>query len=162
MNNETFQQARSAYVSKQFDVALAKFTECLEDTSVEKAPGEVGLLYHQIGNCLVKLKDPNEAIHAYSQALVDTSYDASGSVSYNLGMVYASQGDFEDAITNFKAVTEDSRYATPYKAYVALGNSLLKLGKSAEAGAAFRAAALDESNRSHEGIAEPGRLLHGS
>ena len=43
MNNETFQQARSAYVSKQFDVALAKFTECLEDTSVEKAPGEVGL-----------------------------------------------------------------------------------------------------------------------
>lgn len=146
MNNETFQQARSAYVSKQFDVALAKFTECLEDTSVEKAPGEVGLLYHQIGNCLVKLKDPNEAIHAYSQALVDTSYDASGSVSYNLGMVYASQGDFEDAITNFKAVTEDSRYATPYKAYVALGNSLLKLGKSAEAGAAFRAAALDESN----------------
>ena len=61
-------------------------------------------------------------------------------------MVYASQGDFEDAITNFKAVTEDSRYATPYKAYVALGNSLLKLGKSAEAGAAFRAAALDESN----------------
>ena len=138
MNNETFQQARSAYVSKQFDVALAKFTECLEDTSVEKAPGEVGLLYHQIGNCLVKLKDPNEAIHAYSQALVDTSYDASGSVSYNLGMVYASQGDFEDAITNFKAVTEDSRYATPYKAYVALGNSLLKLGKSAEAGAAFR------------------------
>lgn len=146
MNNETFQQARSAYVSKQFDVALAKFTECLEDTSVEKAPGEVGLLYHQIGNCLVKLKDPNEAIHAYSQALVDTSYDASGSVSYNLGMVYASQGDFEDAITNFKAVTEDSRYATPYKAYVALGNSLLKLGKSAEAGAAFRSAALDESN----------------
>ena len=144
MNNETFQQARSAYVSKQFDVALAKFTECLEDISVEKAPGEVGLLYHQIGNCLVKLKDPNEAIHAYSQALVDTSYDASGSVSYNLGMVYASQGDFEDAITNFKAVTEDSRYATPYKAYVALGNSLLKLGKSAEAGAAFRAAALDE------------------
>ena len=94
MNNETFQQARSAYVSKQFDVALAKFTECLEDTSVEKAPGEVGLLYHQIGNCLVKLKDPNEAIHAYSQALVDTSYDASGSVSYNLGMVYASQGGF--------------------------------------------------------------------
>ena len=146
MNNETFQQARSAYVSKEFDVALAKFTECLEDTSVEKAPGEVGLLYHQIGNCLVKLKDPNEAIHAYSQALVDTSYDASGSVSYNLGMVYASQGDFEDAITNFKTATEDSRYATPYKAYVGLGNSLLKLGKSAEAGAAFRAAALDESN----------------
>ena len=102
MNNEIFQQARSAYVSKQYEVALEKFTECLQDTSVSKAPGELGLLYHQIGNCLVKLNDPNEAIHAYSQALIDESYDALGSVGYNLGMVYASQGDFEDAITNFK------------------------------------------------------------
>ncbi len=146
MNNETFQLARSAYVSKTYDVALQKFTECLEDTSVEKAPGEVGLLYHQIGNCLVKLNDPNEAIHAYSQAMVDKSYDAAGSVSYNLGMVYASQGDFEDAITHFTAATQDSRYPTPYKAFIGLGNSLLKLGKSAEAGAAFRSAALDEMN----------------
>lgn len=146
MNNEIFQQARSAYVTKQYDVALEKFTECLQDTSVSKAPGELGLLYHQIGNCLVKLNDPNEAIHAYSQAMIDESYDALGSVSYNLGMVYASQGDFEDAITNFQAALDDSRYPTPYKAYQAMGNSLLKLGKSAEAGAAFRSAALDEMN----------------
>lgn len=146
MNNEIFQQARGAYVAKDYTAALTKFTECLQDTSVEKAPGEIGLLYHQIGNCLVKLNDPNEAIHAYSQAKVDESYDAMGSVSYNLGMVYASQGDFEDASDNFKAAVEDSRYSTPYKAYVALGNSLLKLGKSAEAGAAFRSAALDEAN----------------
>lgn len=146
MNNEIFQQARSAYVTKQYDVALEKFTECLQDTSVSKAPGELGLLYHQIGNCLVKLNDPNEAIHAYSQALIDESYDALGSVSYNLGMVYASQGDFEDAITNFQSALDDSRYPTPYKAYQAMGNALLKLGKSAEAGAAFRSAALDEMN----------------
>lgn len=146
MNNEIFQQARGAYVAKDYTAALTKFTECLQDTSVEKAPGEIGLLYHQIGNCLVKLNDPNEAIHAYSQAKIDESYDAMGSVSYNLGMVYASQGDFEDASDNFKAAVEDSRYSTPYKAYVALGNSLLKLGKSAEAGAAFRSAALDEAN----------------
>lgn len=146
MNNEFFQQARSAYVMKNYEEALAKFTECLQDTSVSKAPGEIGLLYHQIGNCLVKLNDPNEAIHAYSQAMVDTSYDALGSVSYNLGMVYASQGDFEDAITHFQNAIDDSRYATPYKAYQSMGNALLKLGKSAEAGAAFRSAALDEMN----------------
>lgn len=146
MNNEIFQQARSAYVTKRFDVALAKFTDCLQDNSVPKAPGEIGLLYHQIGNCLVKLDDPNEAIHAYSQAMVDNAYDALGSVSYNLGMVYASQHDFEDAIVNFKAAVDDPRYPTPYKAYQAMGNSLLKLGKSAEAGAAFRSAALDENN----------------
>lgn len=146
MNNETFQLARSAYVSKDFETALAQFTECLQDTSVEKDPGELGLLYHQIGNCLVKLHDPNEAIHAYSQALLDPSYDALGSVSYNLGMVYASQSDYEDAITNFESAVEDPRYPTPYKAYTALGNSLLKIGKSAEAGAAFRSAALDTMN----------------
>lgn len=146
MNNEIFQQARSAYVAKRFDVALEKFTECLQDTSVSKAPGEIGLLYHQIGNCLVKLNDPNEAIHAYSQAMVDESYDALGSVSYNMGMVYASQGDFEDAVNNFKAALDDSRYATPYKAYQAMGNALMRLGKSAEAGAAYRSAALDEMN----------------
>lgn len=146
MNNEIFQQARSAYVAKDFGAALERFTECLQDTTVDKAPGETGLLYHQIGNCLVKLNDPNEAIHAYSQARVDSSYDALGSVSYNLGMVYASQGDYEDAATHFQAAIDDARYPTPYKAYVGLGNSLLKLGKSAEAGAAFRSAALDEMN----------------
>lgn len=146
MNNEIFQQARSAYVAKDFGTALERFTECLQDTTVDKAPGETGLLYHQIGNCLVKLNDPNEAIHAYSQAKVDESYDALGSVSYNLGMVYASQGDYEDASTHFQAAIDDARYPTPYKAYVGLGNSLLKLGKSAEAGAAFRSAALDEMN----------------
>lgn len=146
MNNDIFQQARSAYVGKDFETALTQFTICLQDTEVEKAPGEVGLLYHQIGNCLVKLNDPNEAIHAYSQALVDESYDALGSVSYNLGMVYASQNDYEDAVVNFKKAVDDSRYPTPYKAYLGLGNSLLKIGKSAEAGAAFRSAALDEGN----------------
>ncbi len=146
MNNEIFQQARNAYLAKSYDVALAQFTKCLQDTSVSKAPGEIGLLYHQIGNCLVKLNDPNEAIHAYSQAMIDESYDALGSVSYNLGTVYASQGDFEDAATYFQAALDDSRYPTPYKAYQSLGNALLKFGKTAEAGAAFRSAALDEAN----------------
>ena len=43
---------------------LAAYTQCLQDAGSSLAPGEVGLLYHQIGNCLVKLKNPNEAIHA--------------------------------------------------------------------------------------------------
>ncbi len=40
----------------------------------------------------------------------------------------------------------DAKYDTPYKAYTGMGNALLKLGKSAEAGVAFREAALDEGN----------------
>lgn len=146
MNNDLFQQARSAYVMNDYETALAQFTECLQDDSVALAPGELGLLYHQIGNCLVKLNDPNEAVHAYSQATADAAYDAIGSVNYNLGMVYASQSDYEDAATYFGLAANDPKYQTPYKAYLSLGNSLLKLGKSAEAGAAFRSAALDSAN----------------
>lgn len=146
MNNDLFQQARSAYVDKDYETALADFTDCLQDASAALAPGELGLLYHQIGNCLVKLHDPNEAIHAYSQALHDTAYDAHGSVAYNLGTVYASQLDYEDAIPFFSEALEDPKYKTAYKAYMGLGNAYLKLGKSAEAGASFRSAALDEVN----------------
>lgn len=94
---------------------LADFTECLKDTSVALAPGEIGLLYHQIGNCQVKLHDPNEAIHAYSQALHDSAYDALGSVAYNLGTVYASQLDYEDAIPFFAEALEDPKYKTATK-----------------------------------------------
>lgn len=146
MNNDLFQQARTAYVAKDYETALADFTDCLKDSSAGLAPGEIGLLYHQIGNCLVKLHDPNEAVHAYSQALQDSAYDALGSVAYNLGTVYASQLDYEDAIPFFTEALEDPKYKTAYKAYMGLGNAYLKLGKSAEAGASFRSAALDEAN----------------
>ena len=60
--------------------------------------------------------------------------------------VYASQLDYEDAIPFFAEALEDPKYKTGYKAYMGLGNAYLKLGKSAEAGASFRSAALDESN----------------
>ncbi len=146
MNNEIFQQARSAYESKDYETALAAFTQCLQDTSNPLAPGEMGLLYHQIGNSLVKLNDYNEAIHAYSQATIDTAYDASGAVNYNLGMAYAALRDYEDAIKHFEIAVSDAKYDTPYKAFSGMGNALLKLGKSAEAGVAFRHAALDEKN----------------
>ena len=60
MNNDLFQQARSAYVEKDYETALADFTECLKDSSVALAPGEIGLLYHQIGNCLVNFTIPTK------------------------------------------------------------------------------------------------------
>ncbi len=146
MNNELFQQAHSSYLSKQYEDALVQFTECLQDKDYEFAPGELGLLYHQIGNCLVKLHDPNEAIHAYSQAVLDEGYDSLAAVRYNLGTVYATQNDYENAAIYFKQAADDPNYPTPYKAFTGLGNSYLKLGRSAEAGAAFRNAALDNAN----------------
>ena len=89
MNNELFQQAKAAYAQRDYEAALNAYTECLQDASDQLAPGEVGLLYHQIGNCLIKLKNPTEAIEAYAQATADAAYDACGAVNYNLGMAYA-------------------------------------------------------------------------
>ena len=146
MNNEVFQQARAAYARKDFQGALAAYTQCLQDAGSSLAPGEMGLLYHQIGNCLVKLKNPNEAIQAYTQATADAAYDACGAVNYNLGMAYASLHDYEDAVKHFEIAVSDAKYDASYKAYSGMGNALLKLGKSAEAGVAFREAALDEAN----------------
>lgn len=146
MNNELFQQARKASAEKDYRQALDLFTQCLQDSSAPLAPGETGLLYHQIGNCLIRLKDPNEAIHAYTQATADANYAALGAVNYNLGMAYASLHDYEDAVSHFQAAVADGSYETPYKAYSGMGSALLKLGKSAEAGVAFREAALDEAN----------------
>ena len=64
MNNVLCEQANQAYKGKDFETALQLFTQCLQDASEPAAPGEIGLLYHQIGNCLVKLNNGAEAIQA--------------------------------------------------------------------------------------------------
>ncbi len=146
MNKELFDQASSDYKNKNYQDALMGFTGCIEDENSSLAAGEMGLLYHRIGNCLVKLKNPTEAIQAYTQALSDDDYIDQGTVECNLGMAYASLHDFDNALSHFKSAVTDESYNSPYKAYIGMGNALLKLGKNAEAGVAFREAALDEAN----------------
>jgi hypothetical protein len=146
MNNELFDKANERYRLRDYRGALMAFTECLQDTNFPLDPGEIGLLYHQIGNCLVKLKNPREAIQAYSQATADEAYGAVGTVECNLGMAYASLRDYDNAIACFKKSVTDEHNPSPYKSYMGMGNALMKLGKSAEAGVAFREAALDETN----------------
>ena len=146
MKTEIFHEARLAYNDKDYHEALAGFTDCLREGEDFLAPGEIGLLYHQIGNCLVKLNDYHEAIYAYTQSLSDADYDASGTVKYNLGMAYAALHDYEGATRHFDAAIADADYEAPFKAYLGMGNALMKLGKTAEAGVAFRQAALDERN----------------
>lgn len=148
MNNDTFKAAQEAYKEGDFPRALQTFTQCLQDTEQPCAPGEIGLLYHRIGNCLVKLGDYNEAIRAFAQASADSEYSEVGAVNCNMGTAYAVLQDYENAVKYFEIAVSDSRYATPYKAYMGMGNALLRLGKSAEAGAAFRSAALDNNNPS--------------
>ena len=149
MNNELFQQAKTAANSRDYNRALELYNMCLQDEANPLAPGEAGLIYHQIGNCLTKLKSYYEAIQAYSKSTEDTAYDAVGVVNCNLGMAYAALRDWPNAIKHFEIAVSDRAYPTPYKAYTAMGNALLKQGKSAEAGVAFREAALaalDEAN----------------
>ena len=78
MNYELFSKAQSLYDAKDFQGALMAFTQCLQDEAMPPAPGETGRLYHQIGNCLIELRDANEAIQAYTQAVADPAYDMKG------------------------------------------------------------------------------------
>lgn len=146
MNNELFQQAKVAAIALDYNRALDLYNRCLQDTEYPLQPGETGLVYHQIGNCLVKLKSYYEAIEAYLSADADEAYDAVGAVNCNLGMAYAALRDWSSAVKHFEVAIADENYSTPYKAYTGMGNALLKQGKSAEAGVAFREAALDEAN----------------
>lgn len=146
MNTQLFDQATISYDNKDYRGALRAYTACLQDASTPFALGEIGLIYHRIGNCLVKLKNPAEAIQAYAQAAADPAYSAKGALQNNIGMAYASLRDYDNAVKHFEQAVEDPTYETPYKAYMGLGNAELKLGRSAEAGVAFREAALDEGN----------------
>ncbi|MDY2776943.1 MAG: tetratricopeptide repeat protein, partial [Collinsella sp.] len=58
----------------------------------------------------------------------------------------AAAGDLAAAAASFREAVNDSSYATPYKAYLGLGNALLKSGNPTDAGVAFRAAAIDGAN----------------
>ncbi len=146
MNNQLFNQAKEAASARDYASALNLYTQCLQDLENVPAAGEVGRIYHQIGNCLVRLRNYSEATNAYSQALSDQMYDATGTLHYNLGQAYAALRDYDNAILHYQSAVADGKYATPYKAYSALGAALLKTGSSAEAGVAFREAALDERN----------------
>ena len=146
MNNDLFQQAKTAAMALDYNRALDLYGRCLQDADNPPLAGEVGLIYHQVGNCLMKLKSYYEAIEAYTQATTDSAYDAVGTVNCNLGMSYAALRDWVNAVKHFEIAVSDRNYPTPYKAYMGMGNVLLKQGKSAEAGVAFREAALDEAN----------------
>ncbi len=146
MDNQYIESARSAYQARDYQTALTLFSQCASDPSVSKDPGDMGYLYHQMGNCLLQLQQFGEAVNAYTRATADSAYGACGAINCNLGKAYAFLHDYEDAVEHFEIAVSDPTYESPYKAYLGMGNALLKLGKNAEAGVAFREAALDQGN----------------
>ena len=146
MNTQLYEQAVNAYIIKDYETALSLYSSCLRDPNYTLMPGEAGKLYHQIGNCLFKSREINEAIHVYVQATADENYSERSTVNFNLGLAYAALGDYAHAVRFFEIAVASPDMKQVYKINQSLGSALLKLGKSAEAGVAFRNAALDDQN----------------
>ena len=52
MDNQYVAQAQAAYQARDFQAASQAYVQLLQDPSVPKGPGDLGYLYHQLGNCL--------------------------------------------------------------------------------------------------------------
>ena len=146
MNSTHFTEAKRSYEKGDYADALKSYYACLKEDSGSFAPGDLGLTYHMLGNCLVKLKRFSDAADIFEKALADEAYDRKGAVHANLGIALIGCERYEDAISSFSVVTADPTYPTPYRAYSGLGNANMKLGRYADAGMAYRNAALDEHN----------------
>ncbi|MBQ9691350.1 MAG: tetratricopeptide repeat protein [Eggerthellaceae bacterium] len=146
MQNNYIDVAKAAEASKDWQKAIEQYQACLQDVEVEKAPGDLGYLYHRIGNAYLRQRDFDNAIAAYEMAISDVDYDACGAVNSNLGKAYAAMENYEQAVAAFEVASSDVKYPTRYKAHLGMGNALLRLRKHAEAGVAFREAALDPAN----------------
>ena len=78
-----------------------------------------------------------------------------------MGKAYAAAGDNASAVQSFSEAVKDTTYATPYKAYLGMGSALLAQGDVAQAGTAFRQAAIDGANpRTGRCLGAAGCLLH--
>lgn len=146
MNETTFSRASGLYNAGDYRGALRKYTECLKDEENPLQAGESGAIYHHIGNCLMKMKNPEEAIRAYTQAEEDVAYTADASLHTNIGKAYSSLKDYDKAIEEFNKAIATPGYTSRYKALMSLGNIQMKMGDSADAGRNFREAALDQNN----------------
>ncbi|MCR5846392.1 MAG: tetratricopeptide repeat protein [bacterium] len=146
LNRQLFAEAKAAYDARDYAGALRSYYICLKEQDGPFEPGEAGLIYHMLGNCLVKMKSFDDAAKAYQKALLDTDYENITAVHSNYGLALMHQEQYREAIEQFEAVLKDPTYETPFKAYNGLGNAYMKLGDFAAAGTAYRNAAVDERN----------------
>jgi tetratricopeptide (TPR) repeat protein len=141
-----YDAATTAYNATDYPRALKGYYQCLKEDWGSFAPGDAGLVYHRIGNCLIKMRSFKEAAVSYQKALQDDEYPDKTGIYVNLGTTLNGIGKHTEAITYFNKALSDASYATPYRAYMGLGSAYTKLGKYVEAGTAYRDAALDEAN----------------
>jgi tetratricopeptide (TPR) repeat protein len=115
-------------------------TETLFADTVQKAP-ESSLAHNKLGS---QLLDAGQTDQAEQQFRTSLQLLDNPRAHYNLGLVYLSRGDIQDAFTeNQKAIALQSDYAP---AHVNVGYLLWQEGKIEEAVQNFRAAIADEEN----------------
>jgi tetratricopeptide (TPR) repeat protein len=146
LNSTNFGNAEAAYKSGGYVDALKLYYAALKEDSAGFVPGDVGLLYYRIGNCLLKMHTFNEAAVSYEKALEDKGFATRTATQVNLGKAQLGLGRFEDAVQSFNTALADASYAKPYQAQMGLGNAYTKLGMIIDAGTAYRNAALDKRN----------------
>lgn len=140
MNQQLFEQGYAAYQARDW----ARAAQCFQDC---KSANELsGNIDHLRGNCLMKMGLYADAADAYGQALADASYGHVGALNTNRGRALVAAGQLDEAIVALTAATQDPSYATPYKAYMALGSACRATGDMRGAGIAYRNAAIDEAN----------------
>ncbi|MCL1880194.1 MAG: tetratricopeptide repeat protein [Actinomycetia bacterium] len=146
MQSYSYEQATIAYNSGEYARALEGYFRCLKEDQSEFESGDKGLVYHRLGNCLIKVKRYEEAVAAYHKSLEDSDYSERGSIHVNMGTAFSALGRYDEAIEEYHAALDDRYYPTPYRAWMGMGNALSKLKRIVEAGTAYRTAALDENN----------------
>jgi tetratricopeptide (TPR) repeat protein len=146
LQSEHYEQATVSYNSEDYPQALKEYYKCLKEDFYTFEPGEAGLVYHRIGNCLLKMRNFNEAVGSYQKALQDEDYTERSSIYVNLGTTLNGVGQYQEAVLYFDKALADTSYTKPYRAHMGKGTAYSKLGHYIEAGTAYRDAALDENN----------------
>lgn len=142
MNTQAFEAGKKAYQSGDWFAAVTYLADA-------KDPGTVdGPIDHMIGNAYMKLGQYDSAASSYADALGDGAYGKVGALSCNMGRALLAAGRPKDAIAVLLRATQDDSYATPYKAYLALGTAYEGIDDIRNAGIAYRNAAIDETNPS--------------
>ena len=140
MNQQAYEAGRHAYQSSDWVGAVTFLSGALGQGEVS---GEVS---HLLGNAYMKLGQYDAAARAYESVLADASYGKRGALQCNRGRALLAASRPQDAVQALTDAVSDEKYATPYKAYMALGSAYEQLGDIRRAGMAYRSAAIDEAN----------------
>jgi len=98
LNSINFEAAVSAYDRGDYVEALKGFYACIKEDAAGFLPGELGLVYYRLGNCLLKTRNFAEAATTYEKALKDSDYRDKSSVQVNLGKALTATGDYQRAV----------------------------------------------------------------